>query len=94
MSAEWIAFPGHFRVTFDRQLLAGPLDPANWQVWLDDNRRMFGQAIAIANRVDLTLPFVGIADLAPDRVRYTPPPFDVVAATPPHPPTVAFTLPY
>jgi len=81
---------GPVTVTFDQPLRPDPaLETTNWFVRYNGQAPLVQTALAVANRVVLSLG-MGPANPGPSVVSFSPPPDDVQAAAPPHPPTAAF----
>lgn len=76
--ATWVAFPPKVVVTFNHLLVPAALDPGTWTIRHADQNFVVQAAAALTNEVTLTHA-PGLADLGPDVVNYTPPPYDVIS---------------
>jgi len=75
-------------VTFSLPLVPGPVAPANWYTRYNNLRQECLTPVAIGSTVTYPLGAT-IADPGPNVVSYSPPPFDVVAASGPVAPAFA-----
>lgn len=69
--------PGDLVVTFDQALVAGPIAKGNWGADIDLSEYECTGALAVGATVALEIEPIGPA-VAGRRVRFAPPPFDVV----------------
>jgi len=82
---------GPVTVTFNQPLRPDPaLETANWFVRHNGQAPLVHAALAVADRVVLSLG-IGPGNPGPNVVSFNPPPFDVQEAAPPHEPTAAFS---
>lgn len=75
--------PTDATITFDRPLVTGPLDPANWRISRNNQVFTMASADVVPARpanVKLIYNFPPTNLPGPDTVGYSPPPFDVLSA--------------
>lgn len=81
LSAVWIVPARNLRVTFDRPLVPGILDPANWSVRFANNRRSADAAEVLVGSPTIarsSYPISGIPEIGDNVCDYLAAPPDVV----------------
>ncbi len=70
-------------VEFDKPLVLGDFDPANWRLrWMNQDRPVTSARVLVGSPTVVTIRTTGVAgDIGPDTIDYTPPPADIISNT-------------